>query len=180
MSYKIHYPSLKKLSQLEYTDPRVNMDGKKIHIEKEGVFQKNENTIHGHYVVYEDSGFPGSYIGVHIGSELSEDGGDAPINVVAIDPSRSAVINRVSYRMRQSRVTENSGGEGIHEEFQFAKRMGMINESVRPVRFRELAVGDKFRFTDDNETLLKVSATHYKHSGIKYKQKDNSELVVKI
>lgn len=177
-SYRIHYPSLKKLSELEYVDPRVNTEGKRIYVEKEGNFRKGDSNIHGHYVVYEDSAFPGSYIGVHIGSELSEDGGDAPINVVAIDPSRTAVINRVAYRARQSKITEND--DGIYESTIFAKRMGMLNEGNRPIRFRELAVGDKFRFQDDDEILIKVSATHYKHDGVKYKMPDKSELIIKI
>jgi hypothetical protein len=105
--YKMHYPSLKKLTQLQYTDPRVATEGRKVHAERAGNFTKGDTSIAGHYVVYEDTGFPGTYIGVHIGSELSEDGGDAPINVVAMDTSRAAVVNRVAYRARRSTVAEN-------------------------------------------------------------------------
>ena len=101
--YKLHYPSLKKLTQLNYQDPRTCPEGKTIHVEKEGNFRNAGTDTHGHYIVYEDSGMPGSYIGIHVGSEISEDSGEAPIHVVAIDPSRKTVANRVSYRMRQSR-----------------------------------------------------------------------------
>ncbi len=105
-SYKMHYPSLKRLTQVNYTDPRVNTEGRKIYVEKEGNFRKGDTDTHGHYIVYEDSTMPGTYIGVHIGSELSEDGGDAPVNVVAMDTNRSAVVNRVAYRMRKSKIAE--------------------------------------------------------------------------
>jgi len=180
-SYKIHYPSLKKLSELEYVDPRVNTDGRRICVEKEGNFRKGDRNIAGHYVVYEDIGFPGSYIGVHIGNELSEDDGQVPINVVAIDPSRSSVVNRVAYRARQSKIAES---EAIitneSREISLMKNMReVLDESKRPVRFRELTVGDKFRFADDDEILVKVSATHYKCNGVKYGMPNKSELVIK-
>lgn len=177
MSYRIHYPSLKKLANLQYTDPRINTEGKKIYVEKEGTFKKGDSTINGHYVVYEDAEFPGSYIGVHIGSELSEDSGEAPINVVAIDPSRSAVVNRVAYRARASKITEHD--DGIYESTRFAERMGMLTEINRPVRFRELAVGDKFMFENDGDTAVKISATHYKMGNKRCRIDNKSEKVFK-
>lgn len=110
--YKLHYPSLKKLTQINYTDPRVNTEGRTIHVEKEGNFRSGENNTHGHYVVYEDKGMPGSYIGIHVGSEISEDSGEAPVSVIAMDTNRSTVVNRVAYRMRQSKIAE---GEVVEE-----------------------------------------------------------------
>lgn len=132
-SYKVHYPSLKNLTQLQYTDPRVNTEGRTIHAEREGNFCRGDESIHGHYVVYEDKKMPGTYIGVHIGSELSEDGGDAPINVVAMDKSRSAVVNRVSYRARRGKVSE--GEEQVVEETDVEKlqRIAGIHEDQRDI-----------------------------------------------
>ena len=253
MSYRIHYPSLKKLSELNYCDPRSDTTGKRIFVEKEGNFRKGESNIGGHYVIYEDEGFPGSYIGVHVSSEINEDSGEPSVNVVAIDPSRSAVLNRVAYRMRQSKIAENEIAS--IEENVLTKRMDSINEaygnryrdrgpskadwmrnfedhavkldsshagkidwdtahhyyfqkhdpkdaaeryvnsrkpknesiiyeSTRPVRFRELTVGDKFKFKDEAPQYaaicLKVSATHYKTDGIKYKMPDKAQLVIKV
>jgi len=106
-SYKLHYPSLKKLTQLQYTDPRISTEGRKIHAEKEGNLRSIAGDTHGHYVVYEDTGMPGSFIGIHVSSDISEDTGEASIAVLAIDTSRSAVVNRVSYRMRQSKIVES-------------------------------------------------------------------------
>lgn len=101
-SYKVHYPSLKKMTQLQYTDPRVNTEGKTIHVTKEGNFRKGDSNCQGTYIVYEDAGMPGSYIGVHIGNDINEESGEAPVSVVAIDTNRAAVVNRVAYRMRKS------------------------------------------------------------------------------
>lgn len=177
MSYRIHYPSLKKLSELSYVDPRVNTEGKRIFAEKEGNFRLGESNIHGHYVVYEDMEFPGSYIGVHIGSDLSEDTGEAPIHVVAIDPSRSAVLNRVAYRARASKIAESD--DGLNESLNLAERMGMLTEINRPVRFRELSIGDKFMFEGDDNTMVKISATHYKMGNKRCRMDNKSEKVIK-
>lgn len=127
-SYKVHYPSLKKMTQLQYTDPRVNSEGKKIHVEKEGCFKKGDEVIEGHYVVYEDEGMPGSYIGVHIGSSISEETGEAPVNVVAIDPSRTAVMNRVSYRSRTSNSKVEESDEPLSESQRMLKNAGIVTE----------------------------------------------------
>ena len=106
-NYKLHYPSLKKLTQLQYTDPRINTENKKIHMEKEGNFRHGGDNINGHYIVYEDKGMAGSYIAVHISSEINEETGEAQqINIVAIDKNRPSVVRRVSYRMRQSKIVE--------------------------------------------------------------------------
>ncbi len=251
MSYRIHYPSLKKLSELNYCDPRSDTTGKRIFVEKEGNFRKGESNIGGHYVIYEDEGFPGSYIGVHISSEINEDSGEPSVNVVAIDPSRSAVLNRVAYRMRQSKIAENEIAS--IEENVLTKRMDSINEAygnryrdrgpskadwmrnfedhvtklapehtgkidwdtahyhyfqkhdpkvaaekyvdvrkkpknesviyeaTRPVRFRELNTGDKFKFPSGSSTCVKISATEYKTDlNKKVKAPDKAEKVIKV
>jgi hypothetical protein len=183
-SYKIHYPSLKQMSSLKYTDPRVNTEGRKVHVEKEGSFKCSESSIHGHYIVYEDKGMPGSFIGIHVGSEINEDSGEAPINVIAIDKSRAAVVNRVQYRMRQSRVSENE--ETIKEVAQL-KRFSGINEG-HVTKFKKLEIGDTFKIPDHPEdaVLEKVSDSKYKDvtpghemRGVKNKVDDKNMEVIK-
>lgn len=173
-SYKIHYPSLSKLSSLQYTDPRVNTEGKRICAEKEGNFKKGDSNIHGHYVVYEDEGMPGSYIGVHIGSEINEDSGEAPINVVAIDTNRRAVVNRVAYRLRASQVAESEDG-GLQELFdRRADKRRPLNEAT----FGKVNVGDTFAVKNDpvKKRLVKTSKRGYNDGDKDYDMHHDQEV----
>jgi len=100
-SFKAHYPSLKKLVQMNYTDPRTTECN--IKFEREGIFKNGDDAIKGSYVVYEEEGF---HIGVHVSSDINEDSGDPSVNVIAIDKNPNAVTNRVLYRIRRSKNVE--------------------------------------------------------------------------
>jgi len=127
--YKLHYPSLKKMVQLQYTDPRIATEGKNILVTKEGNFRKGDENISGHYIVYEDKGMPGTYIGVHISSDMNEDTGEpSAINVVALDTNRSTVTNRMTYRMRQSKIVEAEVVEEITEVQHMQHLAGILTE----------------------------------------------------
>lgn len=103
--FKIRYPSLKALAGIQYEDPRQAADGKKIFVEKEAPFMANGNVYNGNYIVYSDNNLPGKYISVHIGNDVNEDTGEVPIHVIAVDPDRSKVVNRMNYRIRRSKIS---------------------------------------------------------------------------
>ena len=98
-----HYPSLKNLVKMSYTDPRVATEGTKIHVEKEGIFVQGDSVIEGSYIMYEDKGLPGKYIAVHVSNDVSEDSGEPTVNVIALDMNRKQVKERMAYRMRKSK-----------------------------------------------------------------------------
>ena len=98
------FPTLKKLVQVQYTDPRNKEGGFKIHTEFGGPYVNDMGIIEGSYVMYEDENFPGNFIGVHVSNELSEEDGKPAVNVVAMDRNKNAVINRMKYRNRKSKA----------------------------------------------------------------------------
>jgi hypothetical protein len=100
--FKVHYPSLKSLASIQYTDPRVETEGRKIRVEREGQLFMDNQVYNGHYIVYNDAKLPGKSIAVHVSSDINEETGDAPIHVLAIDKNRANVVNRMKYRMRTS------------------------------------------------------------------------------
>jgi hypothetical protein len=133
--YKIHYPSLKNLTKLQYTDPRTSTDGRTVCAEKAGNFRHGDANIGGHYIVYEDSNMPNTYIGIHVSSDINEDTGESQISVVAMDSSKSAVMGRVKYRMRQSKIAEGDSntpltGDDMRLVKDFSKQIGMTFENV--------------------------------------------------
>jgi len=110
-----HFPSLKKLVQINYTDPRnKESDGYKIHTEVEGQCVVDGKCVEGTYVMYEDEAYPGNYIAVHVSNDLNEETGEPEINVVAMDKNKKLVRDRLAYRRRKSKSAVN---EAINEVF---------------------------------------------------------------
>ena len=98
-----HYPSLKKLVNVNYADPRVDSEENKfkIHAEVDGPFVKGDKTIDGTYVMYEDEAYPGNYVAVHVSSGVNEETGDPEVSVVAMDKNKHLVRDRMAYRKRK-------------------------------------------------------------------------------
>ena len=165
-SFKAHYPSLKRITQLHYTDPRLSKDLKNnIKLERDGNFKKGKKLLKGAYLVYEDAGF---YVGVHVSSELNEEDGKPYISVVALDKSYRTVKERVAYRMRRGKNLAETVKEGVEK-----------NDTVP---FSKLKVGDKFRYPDEGDdiVLVKSGPTTYKHDGLRYPIPKKTDLVVQI
>jgi len=101
------FPTLKKLVQVQYTDPRNKEGGFKIHTEFDGPYVNDRGIIEGTYVMYEDENFPGNFIGVHVSNELSEEDRTPVINVVAMDRDKKLVRDRMAYRRRKSNAAVN-------------------------------------------------------------------------
>lgn len=109
-SFKAHYPSLKKITQIHYTDPRLSKDLKNnIRLEKEGNFLKDKKLLKGHYMVYETDGF---YVGVHVSEDINEESGEPHINIVALDKKYKNVRERVAYRARRCKNEQKIEEEG--------------------------------------------------------------------
>lgn len=106
--FRVYYPSLKQLTNLAYTDPRVEPEGKKIFSEKDGTFFDGESSHVGKYIVYKDSAMPGKYIGIFISDQLDEDDTEPSVHVIAIDGNKNHVNGRVDYRRKKCREISES------------------------------------------------------------------------
>ena len=104
-SFNIHYPSLKKLVDLQYDDPRTK-DSCTIVAEKCGKLRKeNGEVIEGSYIMYEDSEMKGKFIAVHVSDAINEESGESEVNVIAIGNKKS-VRERMGYRIRRNKNLE--------------------------------------------------------------------------
>jgi len=112
------FPTLQKLVQVQYTDPRNKEGGFKIHTEFDGPYVNDMGVIEGSYVMYEDENFPGNFIGVHVSNELSEEDGTPEINVIAMDRNKKLVRDRMAWRRRKSNAAIN---EAINEAIDKSK-----------------------------------------------------------
>lgn len=131
-----HYPSLKKLVNVHYTDPRNESEGDKykIHAEVNGPIVKDGKGIPGTYVMYEDEAYPGNYIAVHVAKKLNEDG-ESNVTVVAMDKSRALVRDRMAYRRRRSQsISEQMLVDGGKEILGESKK-----EFVDPKKIKTLS-----------------------------------------
>jgi len=97
---RIHYPKLKQLAKMSYTDPRIDSDGKKIFMEKEGQFNADGILYKGNYMVYNDVKMPGMFIAIHVSDGEAQDGGPSAVHIIAIDKDSQVVRNRMNYRMK--------------------------------------------------------------------------------
>jgi hypothetical protein len=118
-----HYPSLKKLVNVHFTDPRTDEGDYKVHAEIDGPIYNREadEVVNGTYVMYEDGEYPGNYIAVHVSKNMNEKKGDKKVCVVAMDKSKNLVKDRMMYRRRTSNSVAESklveGGRIISEFF---------------------------------------------------------------
>ena len=86
---------------LQLVDPRTD-ESAKIYFERKGSFVANERVYTGSYIVYNTPTMQKSYAGVFVAENLDEDSDQQQVNLIAIDPSRKAVVNRTRYRARVS------------------------------------------------------------------------------
>ena len=101
-NFKVNSPTLSKLANMEYSDPREK-DGCRIAAEKTGKYVKEGNVSDGNYIMYQDNDLPGKFIAVHVSDDINEDTGSANVNVVAIGTSKKNVLERMAYRMRRAK-----------------------------------------------------------------------------
>lgn len=121
-----HFPSLKKLVRVNYTDPR-GQSGFKVHTETEGPYIKDGKCIEGTYIMYEDEAYPGNYVAVHVSSDVSEDSGEPTVNVVAMDKNRKLVRDRLAYRRRKCKASVN---EALNEFMNKADRDNRVDKGA--------------------------------------------------
>lgn len=111
--FKVTYPSLKKFINVNFTDPRVYAEGKKIYFEMEGSILDEGKLIDGHYVMYEDLEMPRKYIAVFVDKKVNEDTGEISVYPVGIDTNKHKTINKIRYRQRVSNKKFNESTEVI-------------------------------------------------------------------
>ena len=101
--FKVTFPHLNKLMNIELVDPRIDTDGRKVLYSREGQLFKNEKVYDGTYIVYNDVELPKKHIGVFISDNVNEEDGEKPITVLALDSDKQKTINRVGYQIRKSK-----------------------------------------------------------------------------
>ncbi len=101
-SFNVNAPTLNKLVNMEYSDPRQK-DGCKIVAEKCGKLNDSD----GSYIMYQDSALPGKYVAVHVSDDINEDSESANVSVVAIGSSKKHVKERMAYRIRRNKGSVN-------------------------------------------------------------------------
>ena len=97
-SFKVNSPTLNKLVNMEYSDPRQK-DGCKIVAEKCGQFEGSN----GNYIMYQDNALPGKFVAVHVSDDMNEESGEANVSVVALGNSRKKVMQNMAYRARRNK-----------------------------------------------------------------------------
>ncbi len=96
-SFKVNSPTLDKLVNMEYVDPRQK-DGCKIVAEKCGKLNDSD----GSYIMYQDNALPGKYVAVHVSDDMNEETDSANVKVIAIGTSKKNVKERMAYRIRRN------------------------------------------------------------------------------
>lgn len=158
--FKVHYPSLRQLMDLSYTDPRVDYDGKKIYSEKNGVFIDGDRTHQGKYIVYKDMAMPGKFVGIFASDSLKEDDeNEKPfVHVIAVDNNIKKVNRRVNYRKnKHQQVSEafSTMRTGEYLEFEY----GRYKNDQKP---------DLLVFYDDgNQYIEGINANYLSYQYIK-------------
>ncbi len=151
-SMNVHYPALKKLVNLQYTDPRTK-DGCSIVAEKCGKFKvkKESEAIDGSYIMYEDSEMKGKYIAVHVSDAINEESGEATINVIAIG-NKQSVRERMGYRMRRNKnVNERNDSKAISSLFDDKQWKKMIGFSTMPKEKQKELMDDFKKYKKTNK-----------------------------
>ena len=99
-SFKVNSPTLNKLVNMEYSDPRQK-DGCKIVAEKGGSFRHGDDVVDGSYIMYQDNALPGKFVAVHVSDSVNEETDEPNVAVVAIGNNKQKVMQNMAYRMRR-------------------------------------------------------------------------------
>lgn len=152
-----HFPSLKKLVNVSYTDPRAEGGNYKIHAEVDGACVVDGKAIDGTYIMYEDDAYPGNYIAVHVANEVNEESDEPMINVVAMDKNKKLVRDRMAYRRRKSKAAVN---EALNEMFLGeANRKGPLSSGsmvkvIKMTSIKGLGVNKVYRIERTGNNLI--------------------------